>query len=155
MKDFKIEKVEREDAATISKLAKRSKAYWGYSEELLLSWEENLTITTAYIEKHHLFKYVCENKILAFYALERPEETKFIIEYLFVEPEAIGQGIGRVFVEDIFKRAKDHGVNELELHADPFAEKFYKHLGFERVGEFETPIPGRYLPIMRYLIKPD
>ncbi|MGW7316800.1 GNAT family N-acetyltransferase [Streptomyces sp. NPDC054865] len=48
---------------------------------------------------------------------------------LFVEPDAIGRGIGRLLYRDAVRRAAAFGVRRLLVDADPHAAGFYRAMG--------------------------
>ena len=75
------------------------------------------------------------------------------LEDLWVDPEAIGHGYGRIGFERACDIGRTWGKGVLELEADPHAELFYLHLGCERVGMSPvTSVPGRSVPLMRYAL---
>ncbi len=66
------------------------------------------------------------------------------LDGLFVEPDLMRGGIGRLLVEDAVTRARaGAGVSRLEVTANPRALGFYERVGFVRVGEVPTQFgPG-------------
>jgi GNAT superfamily N-acetyltransferase len=73
-----------------------------------------------------------------------------VLEDLFVEPDAIGTGVGRLLIEHVRARARAEGMTSLSIDADPNAEAFYVAMGAVRVGESPSAsIPGRMLPQLR------
>jgi GNAT superfamily N-acetyltransferase len=73
-----------------------------------------------------------------------------VLEDLFVEPDAIGTGVGRLLIEHVCRRAAGEGMTSLSIDADPNAEAFYLAMGAVRVGESPSQsIPGRLLPQLR------
>ena len=71
------------------------------------------------------------------------------MEWMFVEPEAIGMGYGRFLWEDALSRARRLGFTELVIESDRFAEPFYLAMGAERIGATPSPVDGAPLPILR------
>ena len=53
---MKIEKACINDNEILTAITKKSKAYWGYSEEQIIKWNDSLTITATYIETNSVFK---------------------------------------------------------------------------------------------------
>lgn len=47
---MKLEKANSKDNEVLTAITKKSKAYWGYSDEQIKIWSELLTITPTYIE---------------------------------------------------------------------------------------------------------
>nr|WP_180882903.1 GNAT family N-acetyltransferase [Mesorhizobium loti] len=59
------------------------------------------------------------------------------LDGLFVEPDVAGRGIGKALVEESRRRARMSGAMSLKVVAAPEVERFYRHCGFELVGETE------------------
>ena len=51
-------------------------------------------------------------------------------------------------MNDFLKRMQDEKCKKVTLDSEPNAEIFYQKLGFKKVGEFETSIKNRFMPIM-------
>lgn len=155
----KIRAARRSEASVISSLALRSKAHWGYSNEFLQSCREELSYSATQIESEAYEFRVCEveGRVAGFYALELLGARKAELEALFVEPEWIGRGIGRMLIEHAKKRAVDLGVAQLVIQGDPNAVNFYEAAGGVRSGQRESAsIPGRFLPLFTILLQgPD
>jgi GNAT superfamily N-acetyltransferase len=143
------------EAATLSDLALRSKGHWGYDQAFLDACRDELTIAPEWCDGIHTAVATCGESLLGFYRLsgEPPEGT---LESLFVEPSAIGSGVGRQLFDAAVARARELRMTSLRIESDPFAAPFYRHLGAEVIGE--TPsgsIAGRSLPLLRLAITPS
>ncbi len=68
---------------------------------------------------------------------------------MFVEPDAIGHGYGRVMWTDALQRAKEAGFTQLLIESDRFAEPFYLAMGAVQVGATASPVDGAPLPLLR------
>lgn len=137
-----------EEAELLTALVLRSKAHWGYDEAFIDACREELTLDEAALGR--LDTAVAEEggQVLGFAALaaEPPDGN---LAMLFVEPEAIGSGVGRALFAHARGRAAALGLRRLTIEADPNAEPFYRAMGAVRIGS--TPsgsIPGRELPLM-------
>ena len=76
------------------------------------------------------------------------------LDALFVEPAAMGQGVGRRLWQHAVATAATLGYSEIVLQSDPQAEGFYLAMGARRAGESEsTVMPGRMLPLMRFRLR--
>jgi GNAT superfamily N-acetyltransferase len=62
------------------------------------------------------------------------------LEGLFVDPDSVRQGVGRLLVADVLERATRRRANSVEVIADPRAQGFYRRLGFRRAGEVTTRV---------------
>jgi GNAT superfamily N-acetyltransferase len=68
---------------------------------------------------------------------------------LFVEPQAIGTGVGRALYHHVLATARALGFTALRIEADPNAEPFYRAMGARPVGVVPSgSIPGRELPVL-------
>ncbi|MYS01695.1 MULTISPECIES: GNAT family N-acetyltransferase, partial [unclassified Streptomyces] len=68
---------------------------------------------------------------------------------MFVEPDAIGQGVGRLLFGHAREQARRLGFTLLTIDADPNAEPFYTAMGAVRVGAVPSgSVPGRMLPLL-------
>jgi predicted N-acetyltransferase YhbS len=61
-----------------------------------------------------------------------------VLDGLFVEPEAMGRGVGRALVEDAAARAADAGATALTVVSGPETQAFYARCGFSRVADAPT-----------------
>lgn len=60
------------------------------------------------------------------------------LDDLFVEPDRMGVGVGRLLVQDIARSAAASGASHVDVVANPNALGFYSRLGFEVTGEAST-----------------
>jgi GNAT superfamily N-acetyltransferase len=128
---------------------RQSKAYWGYGQAQMNSWQQELTVTPKYIGDYDVFKLIEVDKVLGYYAFKRLGKQALKLDSLFVLPEHIGKGLGKMLLMDFFDRIKSLNVASITLDADPHAESFYHYFGFVTVGKLATTIEGRYLPVMK------
>jgi hypothetical protein len=59
---------------------------------------------------------------------------------LFVDPAAIGTGVGRLLLRHAIAIAAELGIVTLEIDSDPFAEPFYRHAGAVRAGDSPSTV---------------
>lgn len=142
------------DATPLTALTFRSKAHWGYSTPQMEAWREELTISSAYMAIHSLFKLTVEGQLVGYYAFVPVSSGKVKLDGLFVEPQHIGKGFGRLLLTDFLVRAACMGFEAVTLDADPHVETFYEKVGFQVVGKLASAIEGRFLPIMEKEIEP-
>lgn len=137
------------DVKILTEIALKSKSYWGYSDEMLNSWIDDLTVSKKVIEEMNVYKFISNTKIIGFYILNQPKGKTIELEFLFVIPSFIGKGIGSQLLNDAFKKAKNLNCNQVTLIADPHAVSFYESKGFIIIDEKESAIPGRFLPLLQ------
>jgi len=147
-----IENATANDNEILTVLTKKSKAYWGYSEEQIEMWSEVLTISKEYIATKSVYKLVVNNEIVGYYSFFHESEETIELDNLFVWPDFIGKGFGQILMKDFLLRLENSGIKKVVLDAEPKAEKFYEKIGFVKVGEMETSIKDRLLPKMELLL---
>ncbi|UPZ17713.1 GNAT family N-acetyltransferase [Flavobacterium humidisoli] len=143
-----IQKAKIEDHIRLTEITKKSKAYWGYSDEQMEKWSNNLTITIEYIETNSVFNLVDENQIIGYYSYFRLENNQVKLDNLFILPEYIGKGFGSFLMNDFVERMRNEKCQKIILDSEPNVEQFYQKIGFTKIGEFETSIKNRFMPIM-------
>lgn len=146
---MKVEKANNNDHKMLSEITKLSKAFWGYSSEQMQLWDDALTITKEYIETNFIYKFVYENSVVGYYSYFNIDATIIKLDNLFLLPKYIGKGFGNYLMQDFLNRIKEnHDIKKILLDADPNAEKFYQKFGFKTIGQLETSIKNRFLPVM-------
>lgn len=148
-----IRPAQPEEAPNLSSLALRSKAYWDYSPGFIEAHRDDLTITPDYIQSCPVFVLEEHGNLIGFYALHDLDDGAVDLEYLFVDPEAIGGGYGRKLWQHAVQTAKQFGYRYIFIDSDPYAETFYEAMGAQRIGQSESPVqPGIMQPLMRYTL---
>jgi GNAT superfamily N-acetyltransferase len=149
MTSLSIREARPDEAAALSALALRSKAHWGYDAEFLEACRADLTLTPREIADSA--SLVCEGAagVLGFSRVVLMDERTAELDALFVDPTAIGMGVGKLLWERSVAVARELGAQDLVLQSDPHAEGFYLSRGARRIGEVASALlPGRTLPLM-------
>ncbi|AMR41123.1 GNAT family N-acetyltransferase [Elizabethkingia anophelis] len=147
-----IKKSEPKYHSELSEIAKKSKRFWGYSDEWMHLWDEDLTLTQEYIDTNEVWHIENESEeIIGFYSFYRENEDFIRLDFLFIKPEYIGYGYGKLLINHFFSHAKLL-ADKIVLDADPYAEEFYQKFGFKTVENKPTKIEGRFLPVMSKII---
>jgi GNAT superfamily N-acetyltransferase len=60
------------------------------------------------------------------------------LDDLFVEPDAMGRGVGRRLIADVVSRAAAARATSIDVTANPNALGFYERLGFRVTGDVAT-----------------
>ena len=76
--------------------------------------------------------------IVGFAVLFEPSEGACELDGLFVEPDAMRGGIGRVLVQDAARVARDRGATRIDVVANPQALAFYEAVGFTMTSAAQT-----------------
>lgn len=145
-----LRRAQTADAETLTELALRSKAHWGYDAAFIEACRPELTITANYIGMNPVKVATASGQIVGFYSLApRPDELE--LDQLFIEPAFIGRGIGKLLWNDAVETARELGHRSMFIVGDPYAETFYLKMGAERIGAVESTVSaGRMLPLLRY-----
>lgn len=134
------------EAAALSALALRSKGHWGYDAAFLEACRAELTLRDDELAARRTLVAELDGAVAGFGTLEgAPPYGE--LGMLFVDPGAIGRGLGGALLAALVTAARDEGFARLAIDADPYAEAFYLAHGALRVGEVVSgSVPGRVLP---------
>jgi len=151
----RIRRAHRDEADALSALAFRSKAHWGYDADFLDRVRGAMTLHPEDVDRHEVWLAESADRTPIGYHRVIPGDPAEL-EDLWVEPSAIGAGVGRRLFEHAVEVARRGGATALEIDADPNAVGFYERMGAVRIGESpSTLIPGRALPRMRLAVDRD
>jgi GNAT superfamily N-acetyltransferase len=131
------------DGERLREVAFAAKAHWGYDGELVRRWADELELPDG--EE----RWVAEGEggIVGWASLEQPPDGVAVLDDLWVVPESMGHGVGRLLFETVCAAARARGSRTLEWGADPNAVGFYEHLGGRTLRD-EVSEWGRTLPWM-------
>ena len=77
-------------------------------------------------------------RLLGFSVVLPIRDGRCELDDLFVEPEWMRRGVGRLLVADLTARAPAAGASHVDVIANPNALAFYERLGFETTGQAST-----------------
>jgi len=114
---------------------------------------DELTLSADEVVQNPTYVSEVEGQVVGFYALERLDEVRTELNFLFVDPTFIGHGYGRALIEHAKHTARELGSSVLMIQGDPNAQNFYRAAGAQEVGErASASIPGRILPLFEVLL---
>lgn len=143
-----IRRAKPQEARELTRLALRSKAYWGYSEDFLVACRAELTVTKAQIKDDRVAVAMDADELVGFYSLMGAPPSGEVGAF-FVDAPHIGRGVGRALFTHLAATTRAAGFASLRIEADPHAVGFYEQQGAELVGEAASgSIPGRALPVL-------
>jgi GNAT superfamily N-acetyltransferase len=144
------------EAEQLTELALRSKGHWGYDAEFLQDCRIDLTLTPEFVASCPVFVIEEQGSLAGFYSLSAESAEEAELLHLFVEPQAIGRGFGKLLFQHAVETARRLGYQRLLIGSDPFALQFYEAMGARRVGEVASIVrPGRMLPLLHYSLLPS
>jgi N-acetylglutamate synthase-like GNAT family acetyltransferase len=76
--------------------------------------------------------------VVGFAVLFEPSGGACELDGLFVEPDRMRGGIGRVLVQDAARIARERGATRIDVVANPQAVAFYEAVGFTTTGAAQT-----------------
>ena len=144
------------DIQTLTDICFRSKAHWGYPQGYIDLWSDELTITAGMIETCQCFVAVDPAEQITGFCILSAKPPAMEIEALYVDPDFIGSGIGRLLINLALNHARTENCTSIELDSDPNALAFYQRMGGAHIGDTpSTVIAGRTLPRVRIAVPPD
>jgi GNAT superfamily N-acetyltransferase len=150
---LKIRKASPADADALTKIAYDAKRHWGYPENWIQHWQDDLTIQPEFVAANQVFVAEREGDLLGFYALIMRDD-KAELDHLWVAPAHMGTGVGKELFIDAMRRSAGENVSAVGILSDPNAAGFYQKMGAYRVGETETEIDGQPRVLPRLIIDP-
>ena len=153
---MRVRQAEISEVEGLTALCRRSKAHWGYDAEFMRRSADALAVKPAAIAQG-LVVVADDGGVPKGVAAVEPmeEDGVFDLTLLFVEPDAMGRGIGRTLFDAASAMAGSHGGTTMSILTDPSAAPFYEQMGARRVGEAPSDaIPGRVLPLYEYVLAP-
>jgi GNAT superfamily N-acetyltransferase len=137
-----------QEAAALSALCMRSKRHWGYDDAFMRRCTESLTVREEAIRKGRVWVAVDDSDLPLGVLQLTVEGTVVDLDKLFVDPAAIGTGVGaRLFRHGVVE-AQRLGGSRMTIVADPNATAFYERMGARfRSMEPSDAIAGRELPL--------
>jgi GNAT superfamily N-acetyltransferase len=154
MGDVVVRPARGDEAETLTELALRAKASWGYDAAFMEACRAELTLTPSKLSTWQVWVAEADGQVAGMIALSLAEGAE--VEDFFVEPQFQGRGVGGALMAKLLDAARAAGAEVLEVDADPNAEAIYAKLGFETFGRSPSgSIPGRWLPRMRLLLSPE
>lgn len=143
---MQLREAKAEDLRAASDLCLRSKAHWGYDAAFLAACRAELTLTPGDLLTDRLV-IAGAPPCMAGVAQVSLGKDGCYLEKLFVDPEHMGKGVGRLLFDWSVATARQFGAGEMIVEADPQAAPFYIHLGCRPAGTaMSGSLPGRTLP---------
>ncbi|PAP75608.1 GNAT family N-acetyltransferase [Rubrivirga marina] len=140
------------EADRLTEIALAAKRHWGYPETWMDAWRDALAFTPDGVEAHLVHVATEADDVPVACVALSVDGDAVELEHLWVEPAAMGRGLGRALFEHAVRVARDAGGTALFIDSDPFAEPFYQRMGAERVGWTRADVLGerRELPRLRF-----
>lgn len=145
---FELRIPTRTELPAATELCPRSKAHWGYDQSFMEACFQELMLTSDDLENDQVVVAISNDVMVGVVQVSVVERGCFL-EKLFVDPDRMGEGIGRAMYDWSIETTRKLGASELVIEADPNAEPFYLRMGGIRAGFANSgSIPGRQLPLL-------
>ncbi len=142
-----------EDADVLTSLAMISKQSNGYDDAFMAACADELRVTQDLLKEHEYWVAEAHTPCGFICLIVEQGTTCGEVDSLFIHPDFQGMGVGRKLWNCIKDEAQRKGLKSLYLEADPFAENFYKKLGFVVSGRVSSiSFPDRSLSRMEFSI---
>jgi len=155
-----IRSATQKDSKVLTEISFSSKKHWGYPAEYFEIWKEELTITGDYIRKNYVQIIETNGDAVGYYSVVELEKdleiTNFTmekgvwLEHVFIRPEFIGKGFGKMLMQHLIESSINNQWQELKILADPHSVEFYKKLGAKYIKEITSNIPGRTVSYLEW-----
>jgi GNAT superfamily N-acetyltransferase len=126
------------DTERLREIAYAAKAHWGYDPERVRAWADSIDLDDGRI--------VLVEQDVAWASIV-PQGDVCVLEDMWVDPPAMGRGLGTRLFRLVVERARELGASRLEWEAEPNAVGFYEKMGGRHVGERMSSW-GRMLSVM-------
>lgn len=154
---IEINKAIDTDSNILTELSFAAKRHWNYPDHYYDLWKDELTITKDYISQNIVYNAQIGDLIVGFYSIvenksdiyagETFVKKGFWLEHLFIKPDYLKLGIGRLMIDHAKMISKAMGISNLLIFVDPFAKGFYNKIGADYQYDSKSSIPGRLIPV--------
>ena len=129
-----IRAAEPADLERVRELTFESKAHWGYERDFVRRWADGLSFS----DGQERWVAELDGEIVAWAGLVPPAGGVAVLDDLWVDPAAMGRGLGSRLFQLAADRARELGAERLEWGAEPNSVGFYERLGGRKVGDHVT-----------------
>jgi GNAT superfamily N-acetyltransferase len=143
-----IRRAQPGEGARLREIAIAAKAYWGYDLDRVVEWASGGDHSDEALRMREVYVAELEGRVVAWAALVRKSDEDSWLEDLWVEPDAIGRGVGTALFRHVAERAKGLGATRLVWEAEPNAVGFYEKVGARPTGYENLGGWGRRIPVL-------
>ncbi|WP_434361073.1 GNAT family N-acetyltransferase [Parasalinivibrio latis] len=145
---MRLEPAMEADIDSINEVILAAKRHWGYSEELIAMWLQDMLVDPMRMRTSQFWVMRTNQSIVGVVSLSGTDTPEAELDDLWVLPDQMGMGLGRKMMEFVVAYMRQSGITRLKIVAEPNAEGFYRKMGAVRIGWQPSIPPGRMLPVM-------
>jgi GNAT superfamily N-acetyltransferase len=139
MEPAQIRDARSDEAFALESLQRRASDVWDEYREALAANPDAIAPPHEAIAEGRVRVAVDHSgRLLGFSVVLPVEDGRCELDDLFVEPDRMHLGIGRMLVHDLATRAARAGAGYVDVIANPNALGFYTRVGFEIAGQTST-----------------
>ncbi|WP_428671400.1 GNAT family N-acetyltransferase [Roseibium sp.] len=143
------------DAPALTDILHRAKGAWGYPEDKMAEYREHWRISEAAIKSLQVTVAERGGNPVGFSGVSPLADDTLLIDFLFIAPEAQGQGIGSLLLTRSEDHARARGLTRLYLESDAHAGGYYEKHGFRTISSRPSEMsPGKDIPMMEKFLSP-
>jgi GNAT superfamily N-acetyltransferase len=138
----------------LGELCLRSKAVWGYDADFVEACRRELSLAKEDLGRTAVRVAEREGRPIGLAQVAVEGEIADLVK-LFIEPDELGRGWGRLLFQWAVLTAREAGASRMTIDSDPGAVPFYVRMGARQVGLVPSgSIPGRSLPRLEVALCP-
>jgi GNAT superfamily N-acetyltransferase len=122
----------------LEELQRRASMIWEEYRVQLLANPDAIELSARLIREKRVRVAEMSGRTTGFSALVPLSADTAELDGLFVDPDAMRQGIGAWLIEDAGRLAREWGLQAIEVTTNPRAEAFYLREGFVVTGRTDT-----------------
>jgi GNAT superfamily N-acetyltransferase len=131
---FELRPATQDDGDRLRELLALAKGRWGYDPAVVSEWAGSVDIQAA-LRDQDVWVAQTDAGVLAWAGLVPPTDGVAELDHLWVDPAAMGRGIGSALFRHAAVRAAELGARRMEWEAEPNALRFYRKMGGRRLRE--------------------
>jgi GNAT superfamily N-acetyltransferase len=143
---------EPHEATELEELQDRSASHWDYPDGYFDWAGDARRVTESYVSENSVFVLVdSDGRKLGFYGFTEDDDG-LLLDRMFLDVDQIGRGLGRVLWRHAVQTARDLGVSEFVIGADPNAAAFYESMGARWYASMPTQEPTWTVQMYRFTL---
>jgi GNAT superfamily N-acetyltransferase len=162
-RQHRFRRAEPREASALEALQSRSASHWDYPDGYFDWAGDALEIPASYVRDNPVHVLMdATGSVLGFYSLTEEtddalagegDQQALLLDRMFLDPDQIGRGLGRVLWEHAVDTAVDLGASELVIAADPNAAPFYDAMGARWYTAKPTEEPTWTIQVYRHPLR--